>query len=73
MITEVDRMKCRWRGPHIPTVRKALKTGKPAFEFRKWDSKCPICGVLFKRDSNNKYGYCSNSCAAKANRKRRKA
>lgn len=66
MITEIDRSNCRWRGPHIPTVRKALKTGKPAFEFRRWDSKCPICGVLFKRDSNNKHGYCSASCSTKA-------
>lgn len=66
MIIEIDRSKCRWRGLHIPTVRKALKTGKPAFAFRKWDSKCPICGVLFKMNYNTRHGYCSPSCSMKA-------
>lgn len=68
----LDRAACCWRGYHIPTVGKALRTGEPAFKFREYDTKCPVCGVLFKRTSNNMKGHCSHSCGMKGGWSRRR-
>lgn len=78
MITEVDRSKCRWRGLHIPTLRKALKTGKPAFNMNNLPKrKCPVCGRRFDPVLAPCQGQhqrcCSESCDRKLIWIRRKA
>lgn len=72
MSQTLDRSKCRWRGYHVETVERALQTGEPAFKFRKYNAKCPTCGVLFKRTSNHVNGYCSPSCGLKGSWKKRR-